>query len=742
MPYRDESDLIEDAPANTGTPLGFVPPNGPFDGVSEASTVSGTLGSYYDELNDTYWDVDWVSIELSEAIAYTITITSTGPDFLWDLYDSEGNDIYVEGNSIALHSRYNWSTNVAELFFSPIKDTGTQKYFIEIGNVEDEYFEDDYTITVNQRDISGNDTISGGSGDDYLYGGPGDDFLSAGSGNDSTNYLYGGSGNDILDGGDGFSSLYGGSGDDILDSGNNAYLNGGTGDDELNGGPGLDILEGGPGADRLTGGAPNFVEIPNKSADEISYADSTMGVTVRLHTLQARGGDAEGDIFAGLVTYTYTNDEGIKIELSFSDIEHIRGSDYADILAGDQRNNYIIGGDGDDTIYGGPGRSLYVGYGELDNDDILEGGGGNDRLFGGGGNDVLYGGDGDNELRGGDGDDELIGGDGDDELIGGDGDDELIGGDGDDELWGGDGNDRAVNFRAGLVGGPGDDYLNGGLGQDTLEGGPGADILIGGGLDVGNPFAADTASYSGSTEGVTVRLHSRQALGGDANGDTFAGSDIYTYTNRDGDKIEVSFPDIVDLDGSGHADILAGDFRNNLIRGGDGDDKIYGGAGPADYAGGLVVHNSYGWEEYHFNSDSLYGGDGNDMIFGGTGNDHLEGGDGDDELRGGDGNDRLGGGDGDDMLVGGAGDDVFQFNLSAGNDTILDYGNGEDTIYIRDSGGKIQSVTDLALQQQGDNLLIDLTPHGEGTITVLDYEHDEATGVSLDIGDYGVTIIL
>ena len=35
MPYRDEKELMEDAPENTSTKLGFVPPNGPFDGESE-----------------------------------------------------------------------------------------------------------------------------------------------------------------------------------------------------------------------------------------------------------------------------------------------------------------------------------------------------------------------------------------------------------------------------------------------------------------------------------------------------------------------------------------------------------------------------------------------------------------------------------------------------------------------------------------------------------------------------------
>ena len=36
------------------------------------------------------------------------------------------------------------------------------------------------------------------------------------------------------------------------------------------------------------------------------------------------------------------------------------------------------------------------------------------------------------------------------------------------------------------------------------------------------------------------------------------------------------------LTGSANADILAGDFRDNTIKGGGGDDKIYGGPDPSD----------------------------------------------------------------------------------------------------------------------------------------------------------------
>ena len=50
------------------------------------------------------------------------------------------------------------------------------------------------------------------------------------------------------------------------------------------------------------------------------------------------------------------------------DIIHLTGSDEDDILAGDARANTLRGGDGDDTLYGGPG-------GNETNDDRLYGDG-------------------------------------------------------------------------------------------------------------------------------------------------------------------------------------------------------------------------------------------------------------------------------------------------------------------------------------------------------------------------------
>jgi large repetitive protein len=77
-------------------------------------------------------------------------------------------------------------------------------------------------------------------------------------------------------------------------------------------------------------------------------------------------------------------------------------------------------------------------------DDLLIGGGGNDRLFGRAGNDTLIGGPGRDRLEGQTGNDRLTGGGGRDTLIGGRGRDVLTGGGGNDTLTGGDGRDRFV----------------------------------------------------------------------------------------------------------------------------------------------------------------------------------------------------------------------------------------------------------------------------------------------------------
>ena len=190
-----------------------------------------------------------------------------------------------------------------------------------------------------------------------------------------------GSGNDIVIGNEAANLLEGRGGDD--------ELLGNAGNDILEGGAGNDMLEGGAGADRLTGGI---------GEDTASYESSDAGVVVRLHSLAARGGHAEGDSFTGLVTVQDTE---------VPDIEHLIGSSHDDILAGDLSNNTLMGRDGDDTLYGGPDGGDDRMYGENGNDSIF-GGIGNDTVHGGIGNDTIYGGAGDDVLSGGADDDTFV----------------------------------------------------------------------------------------------------------------------------------------------------------------------------------------------------------------------------------------------------------------------------------------------------------------------------------------------
>ena len=86
----------------------------------------------------------------------------------------------------------------------------------------------------------------------YLNGGSGKDELEGTVGPDA---LIGGGGKDLLDGGSGADRLKGGNGPDVLKGKDgNDVLRGGGGNDQLLGGKGRDNLQGQAGQDRLYGG--------------------------------------------------------------------------------------------------------------------------------------------------------------------------------------------------------------------------------------------------------------------------------------------------------------------------------------------------------------------------------------------------------------------------------------------------------------------------------------------------------
>jgi Ca2+-binding RTX toxin-like protein len=272
------------------------------------------------------------------------------------------------------------------------------------------------------------------------------------------------------------------------------------------------------------------------------------------------------------------------------------------VIAGNEGNDLIIAGLGDDTVYGDAGDDviqgsqgndhLFGGDGndiitDDENDDFISGGAGNDRIFAGpGALDTVFGDEGDDEIHGGDGIDELIGGPGDD-MIYGDGDtDVLFGGEGNDYLDGGDSVDEmwALEGNDWLRGGVGDDHLNGGDGNDLLEGGVGAaandgDRLIGaGGLDFGllpppDTGLMDVVSYEDVGIAITADLQTSNENGTGGFLDTYAQVEGLVGS-RFNDKLTGAGPDTIT--GNGPNNMLVGGAGNDILTGLGGDDVLIG----------------------------------------------------------------------------------------------------------------------------------------------------------------------
>jgi Ca2+-binding RTX toxin-like protein len=348
----------------------------------------------------------------------------------------------------------------------------------------------------------GNDTITGGSANDFMMGGPGDDTMDGGGGQFNTVAYWNatgpitaslatgtatGEGSDTfanasqLDGGPFGDTLYGGPDrGQVLGEGGDDTITGGPGTDFLYGYEGNDSIAGAGGDDFLVGGTGDDTMDGGAGFDSVAYWNATGPVTASFAT-----GTAAGEGFD-----------------SFTDVEQIQGSPYADTLTGGSASDWINGNDGADTIAGGSGDEFLFGG---NGDDTITGGAGDDFLAPGGGADSLDGGAGFDKaaywdapgpitasletamgtgdgldtfvslegIHGGNYGDTLSGDGASNELFGNDGNDALYGGGGPDVLNGGNGDDS-------LYGEAGNDYLDGSDGVDLLDGGPDWDFCVSG----------------------------------------------------------------------------------------------------------------------------------------------------------------------------------------------------------------------------------------------------------------------
>lgn len=524
----------------------------------------------------------------------------------------------------------------------------------------------------------GNDMIDAKGGNDQVEGMAGDDTLIGGAGGDS---LYGGEGNDILIGGSGDDWMQGGSGDDIY------RLEAGFGSDFVNqdSSYGFDSIEFGPGL----------------SPDDALVSRDWENLIIS---------------FAG------TNDRvvvyGFFSESSDRKIDQVAFADGTVWDVAELVRRHLL-----------PNEDNQYMFGTADN-DVLDGGGGSDRLYGKEGDDHLIGGTGSDTLDGEAGDDTLEGGDDSDALYGRDGADTLIGGRGNDDLAGGDGADV---YRFSLGDGydeiQEEDNLGNGAEIDAIELGAGIpieDVVLrrdGGDLvlEVLGTSDAIRIKYYFYLDSYDRRIDEIR----------FADGTVWTET-------DILARALTPLSGTGNDDTLEGTAQNDLLDAGYGDDAMLGRDG----------------------DDVLLGGGGNDLLEGGEGNDQylLDAGFGADTIRNfddhGNGIDtdvvRFGAGIfADDLTAASAGDDLIVTNAVTGD--VLTFAGFFAESADGNSDGRIDAVKfDDGTTWTADELILkqmhgteaDQTVHGRSVDDTIDagaghdvvYAHD---GDDILIGGLG-----
>jgi|GEM_PF-6918000 len=357
---------------------------------------------------------------------------------------------------------------------------------------------------------------------------------------------------------------------------------------------------------------------------------------------------------------------------------------------------------GDNLIKAGTGHSHAT----------LVGGSGDDTLWGDNGGDIIVGGPGHNEIH-------ALGGN---NIILGNGslkDIDLPNGMVYSRI-------RASDAASTIYGGSGSDIIIGDGGDNEIHGG-GHDLILGAGGKVAfDPMTRNVFTVSLDAKG----LPQLNWFGGVVDvtlTDKGVGGHVKLWGGSGDNLIYGGSGNVEIHGGAGHNIIYTGP-GNDLVYGGNAGDAIYGGPGQNTIHGGSgsdLIHAGTGndYVDDTGGNNWIYGDAGNNTLIGGPGNDHIFGGTGDNLIYGGGGNDYLQAGStgmdkvygyspsdhtltGNDTLVGGSGDDF------------LDGGNGADTYLIYAHGGDIDRQTyvyDSGTDGATDTLII-TAPIGNDSI--------------------------
>ncbi|MEZ0054835.1 VCBS repeat-containing protein [Bradyrhizobium elkanii] len=252
---------------------------------------------------------------------------------------------------------------------------------------------------------------------------------------------------------------------------------------------------------------------------------------------------------------------------------------------------------------------------------------------------------------------------------------------------------------------------------------------------IGNGFTQ--IQYNNASGGVTVDL-----AAGTATGDASVGTDSFVGVNS---ATGSNFADIYDATGF-TGTTSAGSFGTfNAFQGGGGNDTItgngntqiqYGGATAAvtvDLAAGTATGDgSVGTDTITGGVNSVAGSNFNDTILGGSG---------DEFLSGGAGNDTINGRGGADVLSGNAGADTFVYATGGGADQITDFNHGQgDKIDVSNVAG-IFNFADIQSHaaQVGPNTVI--TFGGGDSITLQNVTLGDLVAADFVFASGGSTLV-
>lgn len=266
------------------------------------------------------------------------------------------------------------------------------------------------TAAVDIKLGEGNDTILLGDGGGKIDGGDGDDTITGGgagleirggAGRDTivvfgTATVYGDDGADDITGSDGPDTIYGGGGNDRIVSGlDNDTVEGGSGNDFIEAGLGDDTVRGDDGADEIRLGDGHDVAYGG-NGDDLILGGSGNDVLIGGNGDDQLFGHSGVDLLVGDTVQNWSPkplpdfpQDGVTVTgIGFEDLPAIADpgqptASHDDFLIGGGNYDFIFGGQGNDFIFGGnffvSGQSEVI---EEDDNDMMDGGTGDDELFG------------------------------------------------------------------------------------------------------------------------------------------------------------------------------------------------------------------------------------------------------------------------------------------------------------------------------------------------------------------------